>query len=545
MNLDQFFFNVSIEEKKKMCGYVEVSELQNKIKNINLQERDIISKLQEINQRVLLTTIYRFARMFSFLLWKVIDNLGSYFKEKNNLDNLHIDTIMNIFKTTDNKDILSRDELQRHARFVLQKHGIRPNNTSNVRNDPINKLYTYFLENNSNFIESNKNKFPSILTSLTQPIGNDPVNVWMNYDTRMKYTSPINHTITNNILNSFDAGLCNLEQNIHGLGLGDTTPLNWACGASLFFVNQNSVFYNIAERNNKYIITGPSSTTNMMLDCALLFNIDAKKVLLALVPWMELVKDHSIFEILIAANSYIPDLDYKLIKHGTDTDTGNDILELKAIENLYNKVFPQGSSGGSKIEKKKSNKKIKNKQTGGMDYYQKYNVIYNDKGTVYYPQCNKEEAKNSIGCLIADAWTPEINIPEIDIKKLSHIIKLSQERGINISSEYYLNTQEDKREYTNKEPNKEPNKESSSLQIPFASNAAAQTKSSLQKPVLSNELKVQKLPEEPAAAQTKLSPQKPFLSNGLNAQRLTEASAAAPAAGGRKKQKTKAKKPKN
>ena len=501
---DNFFLNVP--EKKKMCGYVEVSSM---VETINE------NTIENINQRVLLTTIYRFARMFYILLWYVIYNLG---KQD---ENVNIDTIMNIFKKDDNTFIFSRDELQRHARYVLQKHGIRPFITEHERNDPINKLYHYLLKGEDELIRNNVSKFPSIFTSLTQPIGNDPVNVWMNYDTRMKYNTPIQHNITNQFLTSFGAGLCVLEQEIH-IGLGNTDNIKWECGTNLFYVNPYSAFHYIAKRNNKYMRTGPSSTTNMMLDCALLFNIDAKKVLLALVPWMELVKDHSIFEILIAANSYIPDLDYKLEKHdtgnGNGTNNGNDVLELKAINKLYNKVIPQRSTGGSKIEKKKSNKKIK-KQKGGdlpMDDYQKYDDMFQEKGKEYYPQCDKSSAiclnpqcdKSSAICLIADAWNPKIKVPEINIDSLP------REGGINISSEYYLNKQDDKRNHA----------ELSKLQIPFAFNSK-QSKEYL------NSSLITKTGQNVITESIRTS--------------LSAVPSASTAAGGKKKQKTKAKKPKN
>lgn len=376
------------------CGYVEASTLR---ANINARNT--------YNQRVLLTTIYRFSKVFAEMLWKAIAIL----RNDASIDKLIV-------------GILSRDELIRHAKFVLQKHGIRVDN----QKDPILLLWeTFLIRDVEGFFSRNAKKYPSMITSLTQTIGNDPVSTWTNTGVRMSYPVPIGEkTVNRELLRNFGSELCFLEISV----LRDQDPLPWITGARLFYVNPESEFFNLAAKNNKYMRCGPSCTTQMMLDCAMLFGIDARIALLAIVPWMEIAKDHSLFEILIAANPYIPTLDYNLVPN-SDPDG----YELQKLAALCNEIGIQ-LGGGSKIDRQKSRK-----QKGGtMDDYQ--NTVTG--GEVYYPQCTQIAEGTASACLIADVWQPSIHEQitgfngNVATRPLTH-------QG---QSPYYLTQQDIKRE---------------------------------------------------------------------------------------------------
>jgi len=183
-NINDYFFQSSIQ----YCGHVDLSIKT--LKEMIYNKRDDY----KANQRVLLTTIYRFSINCPFLLWKIIQN---------NPD-------ISIDKFSKQFPFMNKNELATHSKFVLQKHGIRQLNNQ----DPLKTLYEYFFINDrDNRFFKNNIKYPSIITSLTQPVGSDPVEVWMKYNGNMsvrryKGTVDIDKRISSDLLHIYNTNLC-------------------------------------------------------------------------------------------------------------------------------------------------------------------------------------------------------------------------------------------------------------------------------------------------------------------------------------------------
>lgn len=376
---------------KNVCGHVTLS--------FPILQDIILYK--NSNQRVILTTIYRFAKILPLLLWKLI----AQYREFASVSNICKDFPM-----------LSYDELRSHAHYVLQKHGLHINSAS----DPINTLYQLYLSNNADqFIKRNMGKYPTVLTSLTQPIGTDVTDAWMKYNDDVSVRMINVHIdeskrLSINDIESSGVGLCPMEKR----EIGSNLMLPWNTGSMLYYVNPNSDFYNIAKAFNKSVFCGPSCTTQLMLDCALLFGIDARVALLAIIPWMNIPRDHSVFEMLLSANPYIITLEYKLEKGGDDVD-------LEYVVKLFNELYPNTfrfTGGGGQDQ----SIDIINAKAGIT-----LNVTRNARrlppkptkvtgiitGGIPANYCNTA-GNADIPSLIADAWHPSINLAVITFKPL-------------------------------------------------------------------------------------------------------------------------------
>lgn len=331
-------------QKKGMYGYCDL--------DIRLLQRMIN---ENVPQRVLLTTIYRFSKHFAGLLWRAIElTEGSKTMQE----------FLNIFQ-----NVLDADELSMHANFVLQKHGMEFSESE----DPIKALYKTFFDTRYGINIYEANTYPSIMTSLTQPVGNDPVSSWMMYGgSQAVRITPQPHSVRPDIKE--DHLQPRFEREAGSIA-------QWITGSSLYKVNEKSLFYKLAMKSNKDVLTGPSCTTQMMLDCALLFGIDIKLVLLAIIPWMVVPKDHTIFEILIVANSYLTDHEYKVDKH-------DEVYLIEILQSL-------GMTGG-KIDRRNKNKKQITRMT-------KANTVTGGEPPMAQPSvCTPL----NIPCMLADTWMP-------------------------------------------------------------------------------------------------------------------------------------------
>jgi hypothetical protein len=204
--------------------------------------------------------------------------------------------------------------------------------------------------------------------------------------------------ITHSLLAEYGCPLCPAEKQVLGDQPANTLP--WETGGMLYSVNSNSAFAKVAGFYNKQTMCGPSTTMEMMLDCAKLFGIDERIATLAIAPWMDIANDHSLFEILLAANPYFTTQHYAFSGEGGDTP------ELNFLVNLAVNIPIPLSGGSRKIEKKTLSKTKKMK--GG-----------NPPPTAVMPPPNCIDKSLANPAFQADLWRP--SIPEItEFGKLNH-----------------------------------------------------------------------------------------------------------------------------
>lgn len=321
-------FNMYFQQEKNpqaMCGYIDIT-IQNLIDMIDIQDKGY-------NQRTLLTAIYRFARVYAKVIWDFV-----HYKS----------TLDEVWNAMGAADVIDKGELKRHMLFVLQKHGIT---LSGMNANPVDALKKTFIPDLNKFLSDTT--YPCLMTSITQPIGFDPVGLWMTgYSEKARQNNnPYNDNKRTIIEDLTKCGTALCQQELKYT----TDPKTWITGAVMFSVNPNSNFAKLAEKYKKFTRCGPSCTTQMMLDCALLFGMDPYHVLFTLLPWMELTKDHSLFEICLAADAYLPFDKYVLVQESGPQK--NDKEEYNFIVNLYNRIFgKQLSQAGGKRKKKVASK---------------------------------------------------------------------------------------------------------------------------------------------------------------------------------------------
>lgn len=361
-NISNFF--PSTNANQEIYGYVPITIA-------NLQILVNPNNISNLNQRVLLTTIYRFAKVFAGILWKAILLATEDIKR--------LGTSVHKYLVDKTGNVLDSAELEVHSRFVLQKHGL----SYNTNDDALKQLYDVFLrENSDNFFTTNSSTYPSIITSLTQPVGNDCVGAWMTYNGQnaVRVRRNPNEPFTQK---------GSLEVLLNGTETG--SQASWKTGSMLYSVNENCDFAKMARKYNREIICGPSCTTQMMLDCALMFGIDVNTALIAIIPWMVAPGDHSLFEILIAANPYLISHQYTIDKKEID---------------FLRELFPNLPQNAGKIEKKKSKAcKSKAKMSGGSQPFS--------------PYCDHS---GYVPFLIADAWVPAVNYAEYEFNSSTSFI---------------------------------------------------------------------------------------------------------------------------
>lgn len=376
-SIDPYFPTSSPSDSTSISGYISIT--QDVIKSLF----DSKTPLEHANQRVILTTIYRFSRVFASLLWNAIVKLG-----REDLSKLSVDEVNRCFG-----GCLDVDELRRHMQFTLHKHGVITNTTDSE--DPAKLLYTSFVTEPSTFVSELRNLWPSILTSVTQPVGTNPVSVWMieyRADQTRLTNNPRNDNmkVTEERLRTYGAPLCELERR------QGANPQLWLTGGMLYHVNPNSQFANMAAQYGKRIITGPSSTTQMMLDCALLFGIDVHHALLSIIPWMDVCNDHTPFEILLAANAYLP-FDQYLFKNNMRSGVDNDEDEITFLSLIARRALVAQQTGGEKKRNVRIVRSVK-AASGGK--------IEDDVG-------DDIQQRSSVAPLLADEWFPVLHVEMI------------------------------------------------------------------------------------------------------------------------------------
>lgn len=87
----------------------------------------------------------------------------------------------------------------------------------------------------------------------------------------------------------------------------DKKYLPWNTGFMCSRIHPNNIYLRVAEKLKRDVILGPSGTTEIMLNVAEIFNMPLDILTLALVPWMYIARDHSLFDIMIMANKFFPD----------------------------------------------------------------------------------------------------------------------------------------------------------------------------------------------------------------------------------------------
>lgn len=100
--------------------------------------------------------------------------------------------------------------------------------------------------------------------------------------------------VVNSTPNNDDLFLQNLDDN----------KLPWQTGYLSATIHPNHVYLALAAKCKRYMILGPSGTTEFMLNVAEIFGVDLRIMTLACIPWMYYAKDHSLFEIMIMANKF-------------------------------------------------------------------------------------------------------------------------------------------------------------------------------------------------------------------------------------------------
>lgn len=338
-------FNIGVHRPETCSGYIDLGN-----NPVHILNQIITQSQSQSNQRVKLTTIYRFSKNFSKILWHTLRYMKSLWI--NDADRAQI---INTFRSVFG-NVLDLNELEKHMRYVLYKHGL-------PCDVPTGKtIYDVFCDSFDdeffNKVLSNSS-YPSYGTSLTQPIGTDAVATIMGYKydggntTRVRRTEGAKY-VTLDTVSTYGEPLCELETTNGGLQAmvqAQKTLLPWVTGATLYTVNPNSEFAHLAAKNNKFVRCGPSCTTQMMLDCALLFGVDVYDAFLAIIPWMEVAKDHSLFEICIAANPYLPFHQYVV---QTEGNTPGDAMELAFVNDIYTGIYNQTAGSRRKSSTTKS-----------------------------------------------------------------------------------------------------------------------------------------------------------------------------------------------
>jgi len=261
--LQPWFYDINI------CGY----------KPIRGAEDLDASKIE--TQREKVTLIYRFAMKFSGLLWHHVIN-G---------DNI---TQLPVFM---NKEVLNA-----RMKHILEKHGKIPSHSGFVGNkqmlkevyDGDRKLHRIYREFTIPNAVPTEEMYKKDRVSQTHA----------HYIQRGHLIEPLSaseESILQKTNSLFKRGITAIR--LRNVPTGDKLP--WITGSALYKVKRDSPFAKMAHTYRKAVLTGPSGSTQLMLEFAKMFNMDERKVVLSLIPWMYIHQDHSIFEILLVANNYI------------------------------------------------------------------------------------------------------------------------------------------------------------------------------------------------------------------------------------------------
>lgn len=378
-NINLYFYRPA--DPVKMCGYVELTPQV--LQDLISSEHFTGPSGKYVSQRAILTTIYRFAMNFARMLWRILE----------------LPSFKTLSDVTATYDMLDLDELEKHVTFVMYKHGLNIDSAK----DPLVQLRDYFSPFQDIY---NMSTYPSIATSITQPVGTDTVTSFMayNYSTgRLRLCQDPKWKELNRVnirdINAINQSLCHFEQQIvnpyiiKSVNRANNTIeefLPWDTGKVLYQVNKESDFGKLATRMKKYVRCGPSCSTQMMLDCAALFGVDVYAALLLICPWMEAAKDHSLFEILLAADPYLYLHTYIPAKE----DKLGDSQEVAFLTNMFNENFQAKA-----LVAQKGGKSKKTKQKGGEPSDIDKDMTQNTNTSKNASTC---EIKTSLNSLILD-----------------------------------------------------------------------------------------------------------------------------------------------
>jgi len=258
--LPHWFYAINI------CGYIPIdsaSDLNNEI----------------VTQREKLTVIYRFAMKFSGLLWHYyIGNPTAQLPTliNHNAMSLKMKVLLNSYNVqyTEN-DVTNRELLKNKYLSDPKLSSIFRDFTKPMSGSDL-EIYKH------DRITQNKPRHISV-DALIEPLSEKEKAV-------LQDTTLVQRGITAFRLR----------------GIRHIGELPWITGSALYKVKENSPFYKLAEKNNKDILSGVSGSTQLMLELAKFFNMNERNVLLALLPWMYIHQDHSLFEMLLVSKTYIP-----------------------------------------------------------------------------------------------------------------------------------------------------------------------------------------------------------------------------------------------
>lgn len=286
-----------------MCGYTNIGTAE-----------EYMDVMLHGNQREMLTCIYRFATKLSSILWHRL------------LPHQNIASILTFSE-------IDRVYLKRKMSAILYSYNVLDDGMTEAEMvQELLRLFSAHIEAPSHHPAKDQ---VTLIRSFTRLHGSDPLVTFSGSrasltPTQLSQMQKVRFGIRQKDnenefvpidlvepLSQREQTL--LAQYLQGATLRDSEGLSvnvfelpWITGSMLYTVDPDSLLQRYAAKNNKLVRTGMSGTTQLMLECASIFGIDCRYVFLALVPWMDTARDHSLFEIVMTAQSYLPVAVYKV-----------------------------------------------------------------------------------------------------------------------------------------------------------------------------------------------------------------------------------------
>lgn len=278
---------------------------------INGDSINYLMTSHECTQRELMTSIYRFAISVPYVITEFI------LPRANAVDMLKACP-------------LDYDYFKRKVTAILYQYNVLEDNMSDEQ--MVNLLNVLYLESKDDV--SHCKQFQYMFTS---PQGHNPVTTFSSsrvpiVDGQLRTGYVSIGDLVEPLSDKEKVGL-----NIP-LGVPVEGYLPWITGNMLYGVGVNTMFHKYAANNNKSFATCASGSTQLMLECASLFGVDVRCVFLALFPWMDIsdnARDHTIFEIVLAAQPHLPISLYKVFESPVEDHMEKDFIEL-----IYRSIPP-------------------------------------------------------------------------------------------------------------------------------------------------------------------------------------------------------------
>lgn len=263
---------------------------------------------EECTQRELLTSIYRLAIHLPRIIWDFVIQRGD---------------AIDILKACP----LDYDVLKRKMSAILYQYNLLEDNMSDVQMLQI--LQELYLESQDDVFHRRQ-----LMYAFTTPHGHNPIQVFKNSrvllsDVERQFMFPVSAASLVEPLSLKESVVMNVPEGYTGI-------LPWITGNMIYGVGINTMFHKYTTKHNKEFATGVSGSTQVMLECASIFGIDVRSVFLALLPWMDIssmTKDHTVFEIVLAAQPHLPINAYKV-----SADLITNLTELQFIEMVYDSL---------------------------------------------------------------------------------------------------------------------------------------------------------------------------------------------------------------